>query len=173
MNILISVLYLIVAVILFVFLLVMSKKNESKGYDERQRLLRSKAYQLSYFLLLSYCCMCALLDFSEIKWVSAQFQATFAVLMSSTVFIVSCILYGAFGDLKTVRYKVYFSLLTFIGLSNIVMFIFRAVTLPETMVENGLLSDYFLNLGCGLSLIAIGIAAILYSVKSKKEAEEE
>jgi len=161
--------------VLFVFLIIrILNNNKTKTeYDERQILARNSAYKASYFTLMSYMALIALLDSFDFKWAEFDTQMLLGILISVTVFVTICIFKDAYFGYNEKSIKAFLPLAIVLGFMNVLAFVMNVVVGDEVLFENGLLTHNSTNLFIGILFIILFIVIIIKNVISKRTVEDE
>lgn len=138
-------------------------------FDERQQLVRGKAYHAAYLTLMGYLCTAGCADLMGFVW-SDRFTFGFlGVCLSGTVFAVCCIRGGAFVSFQKNPHA---WLGSFAGIT-LINLIFGGEEFLErgSAVSNGRLTFRSANLIAGL-MCAIILAAVLMKRRADAQAEK-
>ena len=138
--------------VLFVFLIirVLNQNKTKTEYDERQILARNSAYKTSFFTLIGYMALIALLDSFDLKWAELDIQIFLGIFISVGVFVTICIFKDAYFSYNEKSMKSFLSVCLVLGLMNILAFVINVVFGDEVLFENGLLTHYSTNLFVGI-----------------------
>ncbi len=161
--------------VLFVFLIIrVFNKNKTKTeYDERQILARNSAYKTSFFTLIGYMALIALLDSFDFKWAEFDIQIFLGIFLSVGVFVTICIFKDAYFSYNEKSMKSFLSVCLVLGLMNILAFVMNVVIDGETIFTDGLLNDNSTNLFVGILFIILLIMSIIKKMISKRTVEDE
>ena len=161
--------------VLFVFLLIKAfNKNKTKcEYDERQILARNSAYKTSFFTLIGYMALVAMLDSMGLKWAELGIQMILGILLSVGVFVTICIFKDAYFSYNEKSMKSYFLLCIAIMVLNLVAFIMNTVLDGESILTDGLLNYNATNLFVSILFAIFLIMVIIKGMISKRTVEDE
>ena len=162
-------------VVLFVYLYInVFKKNKKQNeYDERQILARNSAYKTSFFTLIGYMALIALLDSFDLKWAEVDIQIFLGILLSVGVFVTICIFKDAYFSYNEKSMKSYFLLCIAIMVLNLVAFIMNTVLDGESILTDGLLNYNATNLFVSILFAIFLIMVIIKGMISKRTVEDE
>ncbi len=161
--------------VLFVFLIVrILNNNKTKTeYDERQILARNAAYKTSFFSLMGYMALIALLDSFDFKWAELSVQMILGIFISVGVFVTICIFKDAYFSYNEKSMKSFLSICIVLGLMNILAFVMNVVFGDKLLFENGLLTYHSINLFVGILFTILLIMSIIKNMISKRTVEDE
>lgn len=163
----------------------LSFRNNKKNFDERQQLIRGKAYKYGFFTLILF----LIIKFALEKVLDTMLFSSFAgnwigICLSIAVFAIVCVWNDAYISLNENMKGV---IILFIGVallnigSSFLNLYNGHVSFLETMqvVKNGEIFDYSVisvecvNLTCGILFLVICIAIALKSIVDRKEEDFE
>ena len=160
-------------IIVAVFLLIMIariKKVRKAQYDERQLLARNAAFRYSFFFLLFYCFVCAVLQICKVIWAELAIQMFLGIILSLSLFVALCIIKDAYFSTSK-KYNTNAVIFFFAyGVVNTVDLLYGIVK-GKTFWENGQLSTLVLYAVSALCLFALGIFSIVKIILEKRGAE--
>lgn len=162
-------------VVLIVALIVSAVKfrtKEAPAYDERQLIARNNAYKTSFFTLLAYCGICAVLDLFDIKWAILYAQMFLGILLSATVFVVICITKDAYVGFNEKNANTYYILLGITGFTNGAVFFFKLLD-GDAFLTDGMLNGNIMQPALCVFFAITIIAHVVWRVRNKREVEEE
>lgn len=148
-----------VAVILTIISTLYKKKYGKKRYeyDERQELLRGKAYRSAYFVLMAYLAVNGIIVKGfEIKWADTMTESMLGIFISVTVFVIQCIKNDAYISLSE-KPGTYLTLFSVIGLLNMLMCTLFYIRHGSFMTD-GELNEIVLNLFSGIMFLILASA---------------
>ena len=164
-------LFLVLSVFLIVRIL---NNNKTKTeYDERQILARNSAYKTSFFTLMSYMALIALLDSFDFKWAEFDLQMLLGIFISVGVFCSICIFKDAYFSYNEKSMKSFLSVCIVLVAMNISAFVMNVVFGDEALFENGLLTHYSANLFVAILFTILLIMSIIKNMISKRTVEDE
>ena len=162
-----------VGVVIALVILAFAKKSRGE-YDERQVLVRGKAYQIGFFTSLGagavYCIASAVLNR---QLAEDGFAVFFVLLVGAGAFVVNCIMNDAFF---AVSEKMKPAVIIIIILAAIVAQYFTiADNVSEGIIlrEDGVISAHAAPIVTCSFLIAVLAALAIKLIKSRKESEDE
>ncbi len=155
-----------------VVILTLTKKGEelTGKFDERQEIARGRAFKYSFYTLMGGNIVLAVLDLLEIQLFSRTDVSMFiSIFIAIGVFACTCIWNDAYFALNEKRgsLMVIFAL---VGIMNIVVAV--RIILSGTLIQEGALSQFGLNLLGGIVFIVIFIVMWLKRIKERKEEQE-
>lgn len=164
---------LLFAAALFAVVSVMEKKQkQERRYDERQLQARGRAYQAAFFSLLGYCVVAGMLSLCLEREICSAYTAMFiGVFFSVGVFVVKCIFseaYFAVGE----RPGYWLALSALVAAVNIVVVLINLHD-GKAIIENGVLTEHSINLGCGILFVAIFAAMLIKTLKDRASDASE
>lgn len=163
---------IIVAIIGFVVGIIAKKKNQSpKVYDERQQLLRGRAYKQAFWVLVAYLGLNGIFNLlTGIEWADLTTNTAIGIFLSLTVFIIACIKNDAYFQVNQNRNLFYWIL--GIGIAaNLAGGIFMSTSEDEQFITNGALNVHILNFMIVIMLLAVLIALIAKSASEKRRLD--
>ncbi len=110
----------LVFVIALVVVAITKKKNGTAKYDERQELIRGRAFKYAFWVLVSYLCLNGFIQLGTgIEWADLMTSSFIGICLSMTVFVVACIRNDAYFAVnqKPKFYLVMFALLVVLNLT--------------------------------------------------------
>ncbi len=148
--------------------LILRKKSADPEYDERQQLLRGKAYQHAFIVSMFYGVLYGVLTVSTglhfMEDGAAVFIGAFLGLM---VFAVECVWKDAFFTVRRTP-RTYILLYAVITLSQIIGTV--SEIRAGTLIENGLLTGRCLYPAMALTFLAILVTILIRRITEKEEA---
>ena len=162
--------FMIIVLILCILIMV-KKRSDSEGFDERQLLLRGNAYKYAFFSLILFEAFYAVaLLLIGHPLMADGVSALLGVFLSITVFAVYCINNDAFkSNRPSFNLKTYSILLAAVTLINGWNGI-QSLRSGE-MIQNGLLQLSVSALACAVCFLIILIVLLRKAVLDKKEEE--
>lgn len=162
---------LLFAAALFAVVSVMEKKQkQERRYDERQPQARGRAYQAAFFC--RYCVVAGMLSLCLEREICSAYTAMFiGVFFSVGVFVVKCIFseaYFAVGE----RPGYWLALSALVAAVNIVVVLINLHD-GKAIIENGVLTEHSINLGCGILFVAIFAAMLIKTLKDRASDASE
>jgi hypothetical protein len=164
---------LLVGVIVGVIVFILLKRYTVRGtgvkaaYDERQELLRGRAYQYAFFSMCGWYCLQGILLLAGIHLMDELTGNFMGFLIGTGVFGITCVLTDAYF-VPNQKQKPYLILLSIIALMNG----FTAIScwLDGSLLKNHLLSaPGSISLVLFLELVTIAICLILHRTSDGEE----
>ena len=162
----------------------MFKSKRCQDYDERQILVRSKAFKYAFFTLIIYSLIVQLIDeISGIALFSSLGGSWIGRCLSIALFVVYCVWNDAYISMRDNK-KGILMLFGAIAVLNIVISIIGVIHNDVEyidkiqIIKDGVLTNQYvisfqsMNLVCGLLFMVICIAIVIKSFVEKKEEEE-
>ena len=161
-----------VAIGIFAVIAAIGKKRGRRGeFDERQELIRGKAYQHAFFAVMLYSALYGLLVVTaERPLMEDGLSALVAMFVGIVVFAVESIARDAFFTAKN-RPKSYIILYAAIVLMQIVNIIGNYSEGP--FVESGVLTMRVLPIVCAAVFTIVLVAILVKAAQKPKEDEDE
>lgn len=152
--------------------LVALKKLNSNGkikteYDERQNEIRGKGYKWGFWTEAAYMMILMLLDVAEIKIPAASIVIYFiGIVLGVMAMCVYCIWNGAYFGINndTKKWTIFFIVF---GAFNLVLSYMMYI--EGELIEDGMLMPGFVNLLCGVMLIAVVLITFIKKLFDSKE----
>ena len=138
-------------------------------YDERQLLIRGKAYKIAFWVLSVCMCVCVVVDMLFPHMVPLFAAAFGSFMISGSVLAVYCIAQGAYWGLNNnrMRYIIIFVAAGLINMAACVCAIIRG-----QMIVDGELQLPLINLMTGVMLLVVGIAIAVDYVRNSEKGED-
>jgi hypothetical protein len=142
-------------------------------FDERQRLLRYRAYQVAFWVLVAYTCINSFLSSGVgIAWAD-DFTGTFTgVCIAITVFVVICIRNDAYFAVNQ-KPRFYFILFCVLVAVNLALGLFNMFDRDTEFITDGLLNFHAMSFVVVVMFIAILTALSAQRLKAKAQSETE
>lgn len=161
-------------IIVAVFVLIMIariKKVRKAQYDERQLLARNAAFRYSFFFLLFYCFVCAVLQLCKVIWAELAIQMFLGIILSFAIFIALCIIKDAYFSTSK-KYNTNAVIFFFAyGVVNSVYLMYGLVN-GKTFLENGQFSELVLYAVAAVCLFALGIFSAIKNTLENRGDEK-
>lgn len=162
---------MIVFIIALVVSLIVKKKNGPAKYDERQELLRGRAFKYAFWVLIAYLCLNGLLQVGTgLEWADLMTSSFIGICLSLTVFVVICIMndaYFAFNQ-KPRLYLVMFGILIAV---NLTAGILNLTDNDVRFVTEGKLNFHVLSFVVVVVFLAVFIALAIKTLMAKRQAQ--
>jgi len=162
---------IIVLIVALVIALIVKKKNGPAKYDERQELLRGRAFKYAFLVLIAYLCLNGLLQVGTgLEWADLMTSSFIGICLSVTVFVVICIMndaYFAFNQ-KPKFYLVMFGVLIAV---NLTIGIFNLTNEDVRFVTDGKLNFHVLSFIVVVIFLAVFIALAIKTLMAKRQAD--
>lgn len=143
------------------------KKKMKQVFDERQLLNRGKCYEIAFqtlaFLLILDGFIRIMFNFN---WSTYLVGTISMLLTSSTVFAIKAIQMDAYHSINSNKKQIIITSIGF-GLFNLVFGVIKII--DGTIIENNMVSNYFLNLIAGL--MPLMIAGVLLVKKDQESID--
>lgn len=160
--------------ILLVWILLKLTKNNGKikcEYDERQEIVRGRGFKYSYFTLLLYMALYALLTLSEVALpVDNYMIMLIGLILSVTVQVIYCTWNEAYISLNANPKKLLVAF-TAVGLVNLAIGVLSLIR--GNLIENGILTFRAANLLVGIMCFLICLFVVLKRKLADGAEEEE
>ena len=160
-------------IIVAVFVLIMIariKKVRKAQYDERQLLARNAAFRYSFFFLLFYSFVCAVLQLCNVIWAELAIQMFLGIILSLALFVALCIIKDAYFSASK-KYNTNAVIFFFAyGVVNTVYLMYGLVK-GKTFWENGQVSELVLYAVAAVCLFALGIFSVIKNTIENRGAE--
>ena len=145
-----------------------SRLNEpQREYDERQQLLRGKAFTAAFFTLLGYLAIWMMLNALEVGFFATRLSILVGIMLSIVVFVAYCVFHDAYFRVSE-RPLPWLFMTAGIAVLNLVIGVarlLRGATLQERLYENA-----NLLMGAAFAVILVCIA-IKRGMDRRSEAE--
>jgi|AGTN01.2.fsa_nt_gi hypothetical protein len=154
-------------------LILSGKFRETSKFDERQRILRYRAYQAAFWVLVAYTCINSFLSTGAgIAWAD-DFTGTFTgVCVAITVFVVICIRYDAYFAINQ-KPGFYFILFSVLAVVNLGFGIINVFDDGAEFFTGGLLNFHAMSFIVVAMFIAILTALAIRRLKAKAQSETD
>ncbi|MCQ2514771.1 MAG: hypothetical protein MJ089_06765 [Ruminococcus sp.] len=167
--------FIFTVLVIFIIRKLIKNKKAYSGceYDERQILARGKAYQISFFYLLFYIIMCALMDIFEIKWAVLCVQMFIGVFSSAIIFVgISLYKDAYFIDKQRKSLFIFMAIFFILGIIEFV-FSFLDYSDGESFLTAGMLNLNCNTLISGTFMILISIMCFVKIMIDRKVVDDE
>ena len=161
-----------VFIIVFCISLVVSKRKgvPRPAYDERQLLLRSRAYRSAFWGLIVYLCLNGFGLAAGFVWADAMTSFFVGICLAVTVFVVICIKNDAYFPVNQ-QPKFYFGLFGFIMVVNLAAGLIRLLNQNTSFFTDGALNRNILPFVIFLTFASVLAALLIRRFKAKSQAE--
>ncbi|MBO4864043.1 MAG: hypothetical protein J5517_06740 [Eubacterium sp.] len=160
----------------FAFKRLNTDKQNTK-YDERQIIVRGKAYMLSFWslviMLAIYSVFCTFVESYDLFVpIQTSLIPVLMILVSIVINCGYCIFNDGYFGVNSERKK-WYSSITIIGVANIVIGLCNM--LNNGFMEDGKLGFPFVNFACGFCFVIVGIMIFIKDRidKNEEDADEE
>lgn len=154
---------------LLVFIIVMEVKHKrgvKDEYDERQELVRGKAYKYALFTLMIYLCADLVVGTIWRAWAQPGVSSALGIFLSAGVFVAVCILNDAFLSLRQKPKQSIGMVLLVIACQMPSIILNR-----DALIENGMLTYKVLPLGCA-ALFACELIMLLIHLRCEGNGDD-
>jgi hypothetical protein len=161
-------------ILIAIVALVSAKKFKSQTkFDERQRLLRYRAYQVAFWVLVAYTCINSFLSTGAgIAWAD-DFTSDFTgVCFAITVFVVICIRNDAYFSINQ-KPRFYFILFSVLVVVNAGLGIMNVLDSDTEFFTDGLLNFHAMSFVVVAMFIAILAALSVQRLKARAQSETD
>ena len=140
-------------------------------YDERQQLVRGKAYRLAFWTAVILMALYSMADAYGLDLPIKRYIIPFIIIIISILVHATYAIFndGYFGVNE--NRKKAFIVFVLIGLLNFGVAVLEIKR--GKMMEDGKLGAPFMNLICGISFVLIGIVLIIKNMITKEDIDEE
>ena len=164
---------IIVGVVALVIGLILKKKNGLSKYDERQELIRGRAFKYAYWTLAAYLCFNGLLQVGTgIVWADLMTSSFIGIFLSLTVFVVICIKNDAYFAFNQ-KPRVYLILFGIIIAVNLACGILNLTDNDVQFVTDGMLNFHILSFLIVIVFLVIFISLAIKTILTKKNAKRD
>ncbi len=164
---------LMIGLVLIVILFKLINKDHKlkTEYDERQKIIRGKAYMYSFYAIIAYEVVMILFDLAEVSFpLQGSILHFGAILFGCMVLACYSIWTGAYWGLNNDRKK-YAVIFVILGIFNLVP-VWAAYKSGE-LIQNGRLGTPFINLMVVIMMFVLGAEMIVKLIVDARTAEEE
>lgn len=169
------ILGIITGIAFFALIVMIAKKGKickNGKYDERQLLVRSKAYQIAFIVLILYLVINGMINsVLGIQWCDSFMGSLLGIFLSIMVFAIFCIFHDAYVSFQE-KPTQSISLFAVIAVANFGIG-FINFDWHHDYIVNGQLSYHALNFICGILMIIIILALLIKRGMDKKSAALE
>lgn len=160
-----------VGLILVVLLLRWTKKDGASKckFDERQELVRGRGFKYAFFTLMICTAVYAFADsLAENRMIGSLTGVCICIVISCVVYACYCIWNEGYFALNENPKRV---MVAFVLISLMNFAVFARSAMKGNLMENGVLSESFVNLFCGIMFLVIFAVLLLKYLKNRREAE--
>ncbi len=160
----------IVTIIALVVALIAKKKfKQTTKFDERQKLLRSQAYQVAFWVLIGYLCANGLFSLATgMEWADLMTNSFIGICIAMTVFVVICIKNDAYFAINQ-RPWAYMALFSVLIIVNLAMGLFNVIDEDTSFFTDGMLNYHAMSFVVALMLFVGLIALIARRIHEKRK----
>ena len=160
---------ILVALIAFVIRALDKKNNRpAKKFDERQQLLRGRAYKSAFWVLVAYVVFNGFFTLATgIEWADLMTGTFTGILLSLTVFIVACIKNDSYFPINQ-RPKLFNVIFTLGLVVNLALGIINLYDSDEQFLTNGEFNFHVLSFMVAIMLLAVLISLFCKRLSDKK-----
>ena len=153
-------------VVVLILAIVKRKQGVKDEYDERQELVRGKAYKWALFTLMIYLCVDMMVGFIWRAWAMPGVSSALGVFLAVGVFVAVCIRNDALLALRQNPKKV-----ILLALAVIVCQLPSLLFNDDPLVESGLLTHKAISMGC-IALFAFEAVMLLLRMRREKDGDD-
>ena len=160
-------------ILFFVALAVRKRKGElPPQYDERQLLLRGRAYRSAFWVLVAYICANGMFNFiAKTVWADAMTSSFVGICLAITIFIVVCIKRDAYFPVNQ-QSGFYLGLLVFITLSNLATGVIRLLHERDSFFTGGALNYNVMPFVIFAMFATVLAALMIRRLRAKMKSEK-
>lgn len=163
---------LIVAAAALTVYFLFKKKSGPAKYDERQQVIRGKAYKYAFLILFSYSMLNGLFQLATgIEWADAMTSSFIGVCISGTVFVITCIKNDAYFAINQ-NPKTYYILFSGIFLLNLSIGMQNLSRSSTMFIKDGKLNFYVQNFIAAAVMLAMIIAMMFRAHSVKRNGSD-
>ena len=156
-------------VAIFGISLIIARKTGTARYDERQQLLRGKAYKAAFFVLVAYLCLNVVFYMAvDTEWADLTINLFIGVCLSITVFAVMCILGDAYFPINKAPKK-QIVLFGFICLLQLAAAILNLIDTDVLFITDGRVNYHIVHFVLAAMFLTILAALIIKRAKSGQD----
>lgn len=160
----------LVFVVALVVTIIAKKNNVSAKFDERQELIRGRAYKYAFWVLISYLFINGILQVSTgIEWADMMTFCFIGIGLSIIVFIVICIKNDAYFAINE-KPKHFLLLFAILVVPNLAIGIMNVLDKEVQFITDGRLNYHAMSF---IVAIVFLIAFIALSIKAAKRKRSE
>jgi len=164
---------IIVFIVALVIGLIIKKKNGPAKYDERQELIRGRAFKAAFWVLIAYLCLNGLLQVGTgLEWADLMTSSFIGICLSLTVFVVICIMNDAYFAFNQ-KPKFYMILFGFLIALNLTVGIINLTENDVRFITDGKLNFHVLSFVVVVVFLAVFIALAVKTLLAKKQTERD
>ena len=164
---------LMIGIILCVIIFKTSNKDHklTTEYDERQTIIRNKAYKYAFYTLAAYNILLMILDLAQVELPASHYiTGFFGIILGSLVLACYCIWKDVYWGLNNNRRRYAVSFII-IGLANLIPVV-GAVKSGVSLFSDGFAAPV-VNLMCVIMLLIIGVELLIKAAVSRNSDPEE
>lgn len=164
----------VLGILIVLLIVIFVKKANMKNceYDERQILARNTAYKNSFFTVLLYMALTAMLSVCDVQWATLDVQMLIGIILSAMVFVGICIFKDAYFTYDGKNMKSFLILACICGPVNLILFITDLID-GVKILTNGMLNNNIMPLLYGSLFTVIVVMTIIKGIISKRAVEDE
>ncbi len=157
--------------LLLITLVVRKRKGELPRYDERQLLLRGRAYRSAFLALVVYLLANGMFSLiAKTAWADAATSSFVGICLAVTVFVVACIKSDAYFPVNQ-KPRFYFGLFLFITLVNLATGVARLISDGDSLFTDGALNHNIMPLVIFAMFAAVLAALLIMRIRSRTHSE--
>ena len=161
-------------VLLAVSALIAAKKfKQQSKFDERQQLLRSRAYQAAFWVLTAYMCINGIFNMmTGIAWADMMTSSFIGICIAITVFVVICIRKDAYFAINQ-KPRLYFVLFGGLIVMNLALGMLNVLDEDTSFFTDGMLNYHVMSFVVVALLATALIALTIQRLKVKAQSETD
>ena len=154
-------------------LIVAKKFKQQSKFDERQQLLRSRAYQAAFWVLAAYMCINGIFNMmTGIAWADMMTSSFIGICVAITVFVVICIRRDAYFPINQ-KPKLYFVLFGGLIVMNLALGMLNVFDDDTSFLTDGMLNYHVISFVVAALLAGVLIALAVKRLKAKTQSETD
>lgn len=160
-----------VGLILVMLVLRWTKKDGASKckFDERQELVRGRGFKYAFFTLIICTAVFGFADsLAEKLMIDSLTGICICIVISCVVHVCYCIWNEGYFALNENPKRV---MVAFVLIALLNFAVFARSAMNGNIIKNGVLSESFVNLACGIMFLIIFAVLLLKYLKNRREAE--
>lgn len=154
-------------------MIVTKKFKEQSKFDERQQLLRSRAYRAAFWVLVAYMCANGIFNLlTGIAWADMMTSSFIGICIAITVFVINCIRHDAYFPINQ-KPKLYIVLFGGLALMNLSLGLLNVLDNNTQFITDDMLNFRAISFIVAALLIILLVALFVQRLKAKKQSETD